>query len=446
MPFPNERSFTHPENGMAWEDMEAIREVANRRNEVITFRSTGPWAKRWISEGFPTKGFHVKGKSSDWGPMAGLVPWEGRYSKVGHDVGKAAKGNAANAKGVHEGYAKHIALELTLDQIMMQCTVPEERPSRVAVFALWPIPDSPDKLLFARRSGDQAVFPFRAVAMGATKPNTYFIHGFPDGTTTDEITLSTMMGTPLLVMASTEEGTDKPMTGDYDLFAICPSWGSYGTALGTNISIAGMTFVGKTPNALVFPAGSGMDRVMDPRLHTAGGSFGGSPTSGDVDYLNRRKRYLADLAGRTPGSHGHATLSAQLQQLGILDSRGNEVAEAPWLEHEDMGNLTPRILQCIMEMNEAMGVGTMGLTRRVHHNAESHRFRQFAALNEEELKKGDGLPITVFQPARMSGKPALEATGYDRIDTLETWDEFRAYAQKLSAVGYYVPRNWIWGT
>ncbi len=64
-------------------DMTACGLVATRQNEVIMFRSTGRWSLRWIERNYPTKNFHVKGKSSDWGPQAGFVPYLGKYSKVG---------------------------------------------------------------------------------------------------------------------------------------------------------------------------------------------------------------------------------------------------------------------------------------------------------------------------------------------------------------------------
>lgn len=60
-----EPSYNHVENGMTKADMRACKQVADRHNEVIIFRSTGPWSKRWIEKGYPTKNFHVKGKSSD---------------------------------------------------------------------------------------------------------------------------------------------------------------------------------------------------------------------------------------------------------------------------------------------------------------------------------------------------------------------------------------------
>lgn len=56
-------SFTHPENGMIESDMRACVRVASELDEVIIFRSTGPWSRRWIKARYPTKNFHVKGKS-----------------------------------------------------------------------------------------------------------------------------------------------------------------------------------------------------------------------------------------------------------------------------------------------------------------------------------------------------------------------------------------------
>lgn len=70
-----------------------------------------------------------------------------------------------------------------------------------------------------------------------------------------------------------------------------------------------------------------------------------------------------------------------------------------------MGNLTPRILRCINELNVAMGAtGPNASRRRVHHNAESHRNHAFGALTQADMTTvkegesyGDGLPLTVFQ-------------------------------------------------
>src|SRR5918992_2748480 len=117
-------SFADSENGMTKGDMRACIQVANELDEVIIFRSTGPWSRRWIELRYPTKNFHVKGKSSDWGPQAGFVPYLGKYSKVGHLQEKADAGTKDNDKGLTERYASKTQLTLSLEELQLQATQP----------------------------------------------------------------------------------------------------------------------------------------------------------------------------------------------------------------------------------------------------------------------------------------------------------------------------------
>ena len=48
--------------------MEATKRVATQLDEVIIFRSTGPWSRRWLEKDYPSKNFHVKGKKLRLGP------------------------------------------------------------------------------------------------------------------------------------------------------------------------------------------------------------------------------------------------------------------------------------------------------------------------------------------------------------------------------------------
>ncbi|MDP1534470.1 MAG: anthrax toxin-like adenylyl cyclase domain-containing protein, partial [Rubrivivax sp.] len=123
---------------MTQADMEACVRVAKRLDEVIIFRSTGPWAKRWIERGYPTKNFHVKGKSSDWGPQAGFVPYDGSYSKVGYNAAKAAEGTKQNDKGLVSQFAGRFQLQLSAAEITMQLTEPAGEPPRNAIVSSTP--------------------------------------------------------------------------------------------------------------------------------------------------------------------------------------------------------------------------------------------------------------------------------------------------------------------
>jgi hypothetical protein len=98
--------------------------VANALDEVIIFRATGPWSQRWIKQSYPTKNFHVTGKSSDWGTQAGFVPYSASTARSGTATESPTKARPPT---------------------MMDSTVP----------------DSADFFLFARRSGDQKEFAFR---------------------------------------------------------------------------------------------------------------------------------------------------------------------------------------------------------------------------------------------------------------------------------------------
>ncbi|HEX5438522.1 MAG TPA: anthrax toxin-like adenylyl cyclase domain-containing protein, partial [Gemmatimonadaceae bacterium] len=351
-------SFGHDQNGMTRSDMEATARVADRLAEVIIFRSTGPWAKRWIEWGYPTKNFHVKGKSSDWGPHAGLVPYDGTYSKVGFNAAKAAEGTKQNDKGLQSGFAGKSRLILTTPQIDTQLTRPEGRPPRTAIQRKFPIEKSNDFILIANRSGDGKEVAFRAVSLGGDR---YEIQVYPESAGTNVFRLIDRRAGPFEVMTSNEEGTDKPMTGDYDLLAICPSWAQYGSQSATDIVKPGIRIKGMAPQpGATFSAGVGMDNVLDPSLHTHGTSTSNHDAMSAGGYQRRRERVLGP---NTSGPVGPNSLPTKAPHR---------------TEHPDMGNLTPRILRCINTLNIEMGAtGTHGALRRVHHNAESHRNAMF---------------------------------------------------------------------
>jgi hypothetical protein len=396
-------SFTHPENGMIETDMRACVRVASELEEVIIFRSTGPWSRRWIQARYPTKNFHVKGKSSDWGPQAGFVPYLGIYSKVGADATKAKDGTAANDDGLKHHYADKTLLALTMDELQKQATDPEEQPPRRAIQTMEQVPDSKDYFLFALRSGDNKMFAFRAVWSGG---KVYHIFVYPERFGTNPRRLAFEAPVPLECMTSSEVGAgNRPMTGDYDLMAVCPKWANYGSTTLVPISKPGLVFANKGAQpGQTWEADSNLDTVLDMRSNT-----GARPAGGDT------KKTYQGLTKRDGGK---------------LD------------EHGDMGNLTPRILRCINALNAAMG--DPGPLRRVHHNAESHRNHIFGALTALEMTRGDGLPLTVFQPRGllMGHSPTSR---YQDVCTLETFQEFKEYATLLNQAGYFVPRNWTWG-
>src|SRR5688500_12544858 len=93
----------HLTQGMTPGDIDAVVRVANKRNEIIIFRATGPWPRKYIeTDECPTKDMGVKGKSSTWGPMAGLVPVDAMLSKAIKDE-DVKSGREANKKALAGG-------------------------------------------------------------------------------------------------------------------------------------------------------------------------------------------------------------------------------------------------------------------------------------------------------------------------------------------------------
>lgn len=400
-------------------DMRACIQAAAVLKEIIVFRSTGPWSKRWLGANppYPSKNFHVKGKSSDWGPQAGFVPHLGKYSKVGHDVGKADKGTGENNKGIKSGFALAIPLNLSRAEIDMQLKLPCEVPERTALVEVVPIGPDGALLLGAHRSGDGARFNFIAIPNGGRfdimLPPEGPVAGHKDilfdRVKTGKLNLKTLQ--PLNVMASNEVGAGtRAMTGDYDLMAICPRWADYGERSTAAISKPAIALNpgahGAVPMGKIFQAGSALDKPMDMRLHT------GAKTN-----------------------VGH---QAKLPVNGDGDL-------AAFNEHGDMGNLTPRILRAIVMLNVQMGaVGAKAALRRVHHNAESHRHATFGALVSADMEaKGDGFPLTAFHPPSALVGPNSLAK-YGEVCTIERMSEFRVYAADVHKAGYYIPKNWSW--
>lgn len=422
-------SYDNDQNGMIRPDMIAAAQVAAQLDEVIVFRSTGPWAKRWIELGHPTKNFHVKGKSSDWGPQAGCVPHDAKFSKRIDTSPDVAARTKANEHSMAEGWARKVHLRLSAGELHMQLT---RREGAVTAVRREQLLADGGRLLWAGPHGGGTEYAFRATPAPDGSGFLIDVFDHPSAATANVFRLGDpKLGKqygrrPLYVMASNEVGAgDKSITGDYDLFAVIPTWAAYGGGLGRDVVKPGIALRdGTTRAGKTFSAGVGMDNVLDPSLHTAS------------DY--NRMRYNAGRAATVGrGVQGPAARPA----TPLPPSPGRS-------EHADMGNITPRILRCINALNVAMGaVGDRAPLRRVHHNAESHRNAAFGALTRGDMEDtskggggyGDGFPLTAFLP-----NPLRARFGGEGVCTLTTYADLAAFATALHQSGYYVPKNWAW--
>jgi len=72
--------------GFPLKDIEAFKCVARRNRMVISSRELNPLCTDLMLDGYASKGFHIKAKTCDWGPMAGFVPTDERFTKAGQSI------------------------------------------------------------------------------------------------------------------------------------------------------------------------------------------------------------------------------------------------------------------------------------------------------------------------------------------------------------------------
>lgn len=79
-----ERFSAIDDSGIVPKHAESLSNVAALRGEIIMTRPVNKDCTKLIEHHAATKHLHIKSKSTDWGPAAGYIPRDGRYSKLGN--------------------------------------------------------------------------------------------------------------------------------------------------------------------------------------------------------------------------------------------------------------------------------------------------------------------------------------------------------------------------
>lgn len=81
--------------------LQKMQEVADEQGVLIAVRPVEKICRTLIEEGYGSKGLHIKGKSSNWGPMAGFIPVNQHFSKLSGNPEKVATYNQKNHDAIH---------------------------------------------------------------------------------------------------------------------------------------------------------------------------------------------------------------------------------------------------------------------------------------------------------------------------------------------------------
>ena len=80
------RVAAHARQGIPLELLRDLQKAASERGAALLTRPVEPICRTLIAEGWPTKHFRIKAKSSNWGAQAGTIPVLQRYSKLALDT------------------------------------------------------------------------------------------------------------------------------------------------------------------------------------------------------------------------------------------------------------------------------------------------------------------------------------------------------------------------
>ncbi len=110
-------SATEKESGIIQAHIRAIEKVARLKKCFIMVRPVNTHATELIRDGCAVKGLEISGKSSNWGPMAGYIPYDERLSKSGSGDGKT-KNTTTNDKSIEKhGEVTKVPLKITSKRV-----------------------------------------------------------------------------------------------------------------------------------------------------------------------------------------------------------------------------------------------------------------------------------------------------------------------------------------
>ncbi|EJR80282.1 anthrax toxin-like adenylyl cyclase domain-containing protein [Bacillus cereus] len=196
-------------SGLVPEHVEKFKNVAKERNVFIFVRPVNKLATSLIKEGAATKGMNVHGKSSDWGPAAGYIPFDQNLSKKHENKVAVEKGNADNKESLQEHKNEISKVKLKLDDNRIADL---EKAGLISIREK--ISDNGKDYNIIKT--ENWIYDFRIDRLShevqyKTKNGKHTILGEKFG------------WKDLEVMAKIVNGNNKPLTADYDLFALSPT-------------------------------------------------------------------------------------------------------------------------------------------------------------------------------------------------------------------------------
>lgn len=185
--------------GLVPDHLPILQSVAEKTGYIIAFRPVDKFATQLIEEGYPTKNFHIKGKSSSWGPMAGFIPVNQAFSKLEGQSDRVDKSNRLVQSCLTEGHANSGPLVISKTRLIGL--------KNLGVIDL-SLPSTTGIINITARGQSGQDYLFTAV------PNNRGSYAVQH------------QGKPVMVLC--QPSSSKPLTADYDLMLVAPPLAQYG--------------------------------------------------------------------------------------------------------------------------------------------------------------------------------------------------------------------------
>lgn len=190
-----------PRTGIVASHLVPLQNLAKAHNCIIGIRPVETVATGLIEEGHPTKDFHIKGKSANWGPQAGMICVNQAFSKlegqVASDPARVHKLNGQTRQCIEDGHA--VAVPLVISKARMATLLAGDFITDVQRA------DAEGNIKFGAKAPSGEFYAFEATPLPGRVNGLYRI---------------SQQGQPMEVLAKTPEG--KALTADYDLHLIGP--------------------------------------------------------------------------------------------------------------------------------------------------------------------------------------------------------------------------------
>jgi hypothetical protein len=194
------------EHGLVGNHLAILADLARKSDVVFGFRPVNSLATQLLEQGYPTKGLNIKGKSSDWGPMAGFIPVSQEFSKITGNTKEIQKLDIEICHCINQGYAVSTPLVLNKERLDTLC--------KMHVIIKESTKDASELLIRAKKNNKQHIFTAKLSFNNQVARYT-ILHE----------------GQPLHVLA--KPGKDKkpaqPISADYDLLLFAVPLAKFGT-------------------------------------------------------------------------------------------------------------------------------------------------------------------------------------------------------------------------